>query len=101
LNEERVEQAIRRHERWLAEQENAIQPHTDAILRHDEALLKHEQWRQEFWTALRAAIKRGDKTDRRLDRLEREGTRLLRAQQKELDEHRRSSASFWRVPTLF
>jgi len=79
VNEETVEQAIRRHERWLAEQENAIQQHTDAILRHDEALRKHDEWREEFWAAMRAATERADRMDRRSERLEREGTRRLAA----------------------
>jgi hypothetical protein len=77
LNDETVEQAIRRHERWLAEQENAIQQHTDAILRHHEAVRKHDEWREEFWAAMRAATERADRMERRLDRFEREGRRRL------------------------
>ena len=81
MNEETVEQAIRRHERWLAEQENAIQQHTDAIRKHDE-------WREEFWAAMRAATERGDKMDKRLDRFEREGRRRLANQEEQLKLHR-------------
>ena len=81
MNEETVEQAIRRHERWLAVQENAIQQHTDAIRKHDE-------WREEFWAAMRAATERGDKMDKRLDRFEREGRRRLANQEEQLKLHR-------------
>jgi uncharacterized protein involved in exopolysaccharide biosynthesis len=81
LNDETVEQAIRRHDRWLAEQENAIQQHTDAIRKHDE-------WREEFWAAMKAATARGDKMDKRLDRFEREGRRRLGNQEEQLKLHR-------------
>ncbi len=80
LNHETVEQAIRRHERWLAEQENAIQQHTDAILKHDEALRKNDEWREEFWSAMGAATERADRMDKRLERFEREGRRQLAEQ---------------------
>jgi chromosome segregation ATPase len=88
LNDETVEQAIRRHERWLAEQENAIQLHTDAIRKHDEWLRNHDEWREEFWAAMRAATERGDKMDKRLDRFEREGRRRLENQEEQLRLHR-------------
>ena len=87
MNDETVEQAIRRHERWLAEQENAIQQHTDAIRKHDEWLRNHDVWREEFWDAMRAATERGDKMDKRLDRLEREGRRRLGIQEEQLKLH--------------
>ena len=63
MNDETVEQAIRRHERWLAEHENAIH--------------KHEESLQEFWVAMTAATERGDRMDRRLERFERAGIRPL------------------------
>ena len=88
MSDETVEQAIRRHERWLAEQENAIQQHTDAIRKHDEWLRNHDEWREEFWAAMRAATERGDKMDKRLDRFEREGRRRLANQEEELKLHR-------------
>jgi hypothetical protein len=87
LNEETVEQAIRRHERWLAEQENAIQQHTDAIRKHDQWLRNQDEWREEFWAAMRAATERGDKMDKRLDRFEREGRRWLGKQEEQLKLH--------------
>ncbi len=63
MNDETVEEAIRRHERWLAEHENAIH--------------KHEESLQEFWAAMRAASERADRMDRRLERFERAGIRRL------------------------
>jgi prefoldin subunit 5 len=63
LNDETVEEAIRRHERWLAEHENFIH--------------KHEESLQEFWAAMRAATERADRMDRRLERFERAGIRRL------------------------
>jgi prefoldin subunit 5 len=63
LNDETVEQAIRRHERWLAEHETAIH--------------KHEESLKEFWAAMRAATERADRMDRRLERFERVGIRRL------------------------
>ncbi len=68
--EETTEQAIKRHERWLAEHENFIQKHEEAIRKHDESL-------QEFWTAMKAATERADRMDRRLERFERAGIRRL------------------------
>jgi chromosome segregation ATPase len=79
LNDETVEQAIRRHERWWAEQETAIQQHTDAMRKHDEAILRLQESREEFWAAMRAATERGDRMDKRLERFEREGRRRLAA----------------------
>jgi len=52
LNDETVEEAIRRHERWLQ---------------------KHEESLQEFWAAMKAATERADTMDRRLERFERAG----------------------------
>ena len=105
MNDETVEQAIQRHERWLAELERAIQQHTDAMRKHDEAMrkhdeafrkhdeamrkhdeairkheeaiLEHDEWREEFWAAMRAATERADRMDRRLERFERAGIRRL------------------------
>jgi hypothetical protein len=93
LNDETVEQAIRRHERWLAEHEMAVQQHEEAmrkheeamlkhdeaILKHEEAIRKHDEWREEFWAAIGAATERADRMDRRLERFERAGTRRLAA----------------------
>jgi len=86
LNDETVEQAIRRHERWLAEHEMAVQQHKEAmrkhdeaIWKHDEAIRKHDEWREEFWAAIKAATERADRMDRRLERFERAGTRRLAA----------------------
>ena len=56
MNDETVEEAIRRHERWL---------HT------------HEESLQEFWAAMKAATERADRMDRRLERFERAGIRRL------------------------
>jgi len=56
LNGETVEEAIRRHERWLQ---------------------KHEESLQEFWAAMKAATERADRMDRRLERFERAGIRRL------------------------
>ena len=84
MNDETVEQAIRRHERWLAEHEMAIEQHKEAMRQHDvairkheEAILKHDEWREEFWAAMKAATERGDRMDRRLERFERAGIRRL------------------------
>ncbi len=84
LNEETVEEAVRRHERWLADHEIAIEQHKEAMRKHDEAwqkheeaILKHDEWREEFWAAMRAATQRADRMDRRLERFERAGTRRL------------------------
>ena len=71
MNDETAEQAIQRHERWLAEHENAIR--------------KHDEWLQEFWAAMKAATERGDRMDRRLDRFEREGRRRLAEQEAKLE----------------
>ncbi len=93
LNDETVEQATRRHERWLAEHEIAIEQHKeamrkhdeafrkhdDALRKHEEAILKHDEWREEFWAAMRAATERADRMDRRLERFERAGIRRLDA----------------------
>ena len=56
MNDETLEEAIRRHERWLQ---------------------KHEESLQEFWAAMRAATERGDRMDRRLERFERAGIQRL------------------------
>jgi len=56
LNDETVEEAIRRHERWLQ---------------------KHEESLQEFWAAMKAATERADRMDRRLERFEHAGIRRL------------------------
>ena len=113
MNDEPVEQAIRRHERWLADHEEAIRKHAEAMHRHDEAMQRHDQAmqrvedamqnhaeaiqrhaeanrkhdesRQEFWAAMRAATERADKMDRRLDRFEREGRRRLAQQDAKLE----------------
>jgi hypothetical protein len=77
LNDETVEQAIRRHERWLAEHQMAVQQHEEAMRKHDEAIWKHDEWREEFWAAIKAATERADRMDRRLERFERAGTRPL------------------------
>ena len=87
MYDETVEQAIRRHERWLAEQENAVQQHTDAIRKHEVWLQKSDEWREEFWAAMRAATERGDKMDKRLDRFEREGRRRLATLDEQLKLH--------------
>ena len=70
MNDETVEEAIRRHERWLAEHEIAIE-------QHEEAMRKHDEWREEFWAAMKAATERADRMDRRLERFERGGIRRL------------------------
>ena len=71
LNDETVKQAIRRHERWLAE--------------HEEAILKLDESRQKFWAAMKAATERGDRMDRRLERFEREGRRRFAEQAAKLE----------------
>lgn len=113
MNDESVEQAIRRHERWLADHEEAIRKHAEAMQRHDQAMQrvedamqnhaqaiqthdeamqshaeanrKHDESRQEFWAAMRAATERPDRMDRRLDRFEREGRRRLAQQGAKLE----------------
>ena len=71
MNDETVEQAVRRHERWFADHESAIQQHTEAMRKHDEAILRLQDSREEFWAAMRAATERADRMDKRLERFER------------------------------
>lgn len=107
MNEETVEQAIRRHERWLAEQETPFSstpvPSLNTMRRFGKMM-----WR-EVLAALRAATERADRMDKRLERFEREGRRRLGNQEERLKlhqeqvrlHHERPPAYDWRQSQLW